>query len=183
MERLSDKNPCNTCTIDRQIGNPYRWQCECDRCQKPDNWKDECIEKLKQYEKIGTVEEIRSKMEELARWHSDRLNSRIKNEFAAMSTLICHNCDHKDEYIEELETEVEEYRAIGTVEECQLERERLIPKKAIIGKVFKTMGYYQCPICGGLLMQDEKFCNDCGQRTGWKNDLSDSRPKEPIHGA
>lgn len=75
---------------------------------------------INQYRVLGTVEEIRSKMEELTRWHSDRLNSRIKNEFAAMSTLICHNCDHKDEYIEELEAEIEEYRAIGTVEECRV---------------------------------------------------------------
>ena len=36
-----------------------------------------------------------------------------------MSTSICHNCDHKDDYIEELEAEVEEYRKIGTVEECR----------------------------------------------------------------
>lgn len=47
MERLSDKNPCDTCAVDRQIGNPYRHQCECDRCLKPERWKDECIKKLK----------------------------------------------------------------------------------------------------------------------------------------
>ena len=64
--------------------------------------------------------------------------------------------------------EIQQYRAIGTVEECRMAKERLIPKKAIIGKVFKTMGYYQCPICGGLLMRDEKFCNDCGQRIEWQ---------------
>lgn len=64
--------------------------------------------------------------------------------------------------------EIQQYRSIGTVEECQMAKERMIPKKSVIGKVFKTMGYYQCPICGGLLMRDEKFCNDCGQRIGWK---------------
>lgn len=30
------------------------------------------------------------------------------------STLICHNCDHKDEYIEELEAEAEELKAVNT---------------------------------------------------------------------
>lgn len=27
------------------------------------------------------------------------------------------------------------------------------------------MGYYQCPVCRGLLMRDEKFCNDCGRES------------------
>ncbi len=64
--------------------------------------------------------------------------------------------------------QLSEYREVGTVEECRLAKERLIPKKAVIGKIFKTMGYYQCPICGGLLMRNEKFCNDCGQRISWQ---------------
>lgn len=52
MEKLSDKNPCNVCAADRQTGNPYRHQCECDRCLKPGRWKDECIKKLKEYEDL-----------------------------------------------------------------------------------------------------------------------------------
>ena len=57
-------------------------------------------------------------LEEVQRWHTSVINPNIKNEFANTSTQICHNCDHKDEYIEELEAEVEPYRAIGTVKEC-----------------------------------------------------------------
>lgn len=49
-ERLTDKNPCNDCKIDRQIGNPNRWECECDRCSKPYEWKNDCIKKLAEYE-------------------------------------------------------------------------------------------------------------------------------------
>ena len=49
-ERLSDKNPCNSCKVDRQIGNPNRWQCECSRCDKPNDWKNDCIKKLAEYE-------------------------------------------------------------------------------------------------------------------------------------
>lgn len=49
-ERLSNKNPCNACKVDRQIGNPNRWQCECDRCDKPNDWKNDCIKKLAEYE-------------------------------------------------------------------------------------------------------------------------------------
>lgn len=49
-EQLSNKNPCNSCGADRQIGNPNRWQCECDRCKKPNSWKNECVKKLAEYE-------------------------------------------------------------------------------------------------------------------------------------
>ena len=49
-ERLSNKNPCNSCGADRQIGNPNRWECECSRCDKPNDWKNNCIKKLSEYE-------------------------------------------------------------------------------------------------------------------------------------
>lgn len=58
-------------------------------------------------------------LEENQRWHISEVNPNIKNVFANLSTQICHNCDHKDEYIEELEAEIEQYRAIGTPEECR----------------------------------------------------------------
>ena len=51
-------------------------------------------------------------LEEIRRWHTSVVNPNIKNEFANRSTQICVNCDHKDEYIEELEAEVEPYRAL-----------------------------------------------------------------------
>lgn len=63
-------------------------------------------------------------LEEIQRWHTSEVNPNIKNVFANMSTQICHNCDHKDEYIEELEAEIEQYRAIGTVEECRTAMEK-----------------------------------------------------------
>lgn len=51
-------------------------------------------------------------LEEVQRWHTSVINPNIKNEFANTSTQICHNCDHKDEYIEELEADVDPYRAL-----------------------------------------------------------------------
>lgn len=54
-----------------------------------------------------TIEALSANLEtankELERWHTDKINDKIKNPFAWTSTLCCHNCDHKDEYIEELE--------------------------------------------------------------------------------
>ena len=83
------------------------------------------LEEIQEYRKIGTLEEVKAAYAELSRWHTDKVNENIKNVFANTSTLICHNCDHKDEYIEELEFEVCEYEAIGTVEEMQELKERM----------------------------------------------------------
>lgn len=63
--------------------------------------------------------------------------------------------------------EIQQYRAIGTVDECWEARERQRANKPIKGRVFKSLGYYQCPICGGLLMLNEKFCSECGQFIDW----------------
>lgn len=43
MENIMNQRPCNTCNADRQIGNPDRWQCECDRCTKIGQWRNEAI--------------------------------------------------------------------------------------------------------------------------------------------
>ena len=96
-------------------------------------------------------------LEEIQRWHTSVVNPNIKNEFANRSTQICVNCDHKDEYIEELEAEVEEYRAIGTPEECRaaVEKQTAIPREIIEGKYF-------CQKCHNL-MPYPGYCG-CGQK-------------------
>ena len=87
------------------------------------------LEEIQQYLAIGKPKEVKQKLEELERWHTYRLAINVKNPFAKMSTSICHNCDHKDDYIEELEAEVEEYRKIGTLEECRAAVEKQKVKK------------------------------------------------------
>lgn len=84
--------------------------------------ENEAIEKIKY--RMHTAEHVTGEggmedlemavnaLEEIQRWHTSVVNPNIKNEFANRSTQICVNCDHKDEYIEELEAEVELYRAL-----------------------------------------------------------------------
>lgn len=84
--------------------------------------ENEAIEKIKY--RMHTVEQVAGEggmedlemavnaLEEIQRWHTSVVNPNVKNEFANRSTQICVNCDHKDEYIEELEAEVEPYRAL-----------------------------------------------------------------------
>ncbi|MCI9190535.1 MAG: hypothetical protein HFH84_13180 [Lachnospiraceae bacterium] len=61
---------------------------------------------------------------------------------------------------------LEEYIAIGTVEECREARERQIPKKPIHD------GLYACPNCHTLMLQGTfeargKCCKECGQVLDW----------------
>ena len=134
------------------------------------------FEELEQYRAIGNVEEIKANMEELKRWHTDKTNPKIKNVFANTSTLLCHNCDHKDDYIEDmkdyiekLEAEIDEYRTIGTVEECRAAVEKQIAKKVTV-VLFGPISYpASCPTCRknikGYL--NKKHCPHCGQKLDW----------------
>lgn len=84
--------------------------------------ENEAIERIKY--RMHTVEQVVGEsgmedlemaikaLEEVQRWRTSVINPKIKNVFANTSTQICQNCDHKDEYIEELEAEVEPYRAL-----------------------------------------------------------------------
>lgn len=107
-------------------------------------------------------------LEEIQRWHTSVVNPNIKNEFANRSTQICHNCDHKDEYIEELEAEVEEYRTIGTPEECRAAVEKQIPYKPSRKKLVWGIGKCKC----GVEFLDRKtgFCGNCGQKLDWEDE-------------
>lgn len=99
--------------IGRVRSNKYLMRSETDYIIK-------APEEVQQYRALGTVEKLTDNMEELKRWHTDKIAPNAKNPFAYTSTLICHNCDHKDDYIEELESEVAEYRAIGEISTCRV---------------------------------------------------------------
>ena len=82
----------------------------------PIDGKDKCYS-IEQYQEAKTA--AIEALEEVKRWRTSVVNPRIKNVFANRSTQICQNCDHKDEYIEELEAEIEQYQKSGTPKECQ----------------------------------------------------------------
>ena len=93
--------------IETEMSQPCDEPCkdvyDCESCRSHHKHLVECLEELKKYRAIGTVEEIKANMEEVKRWHTDKTNPKIKNVFANTSTLICHSCDYKDDYIEDLE--------------------------------------------------------------------------------
>ena len=54
--------------------------------------------------------------------------------------------------------EVQQYRAIGTIEECREAVDKMKPKKTAI----EAIKVHICPVCGFGGIYD--FCGNCGQR-------------------
>lgn len=68
-----------------------------------------------------------------------------------------------DEAIKALE-EVQQYRAIGTPEECREAVEKMKPKKTAI----EAIKVHICPVCGFSGIYD--YCGNCGQRVQMLSD-------------
>ena len=63
--------------------------------------------------------------------------------------------------------EIQQYRAIGTVEECREAREKQTPKKSIriiVGAHDSTDG---CPVCKKTFYEKVNFCSRCGNAIAW----------------
>mgnify|MGYP003469540549 CR=1 FL=1 len=74
--------------------------------------------------------------------------------------------------------ELEQYRAIGTPDECRAAVEKQKAKKPVEMKPTDKLlnGYFVCPICGGLVGMDEysnKYCGCCGQKLDWGDENDD----------
>ena len=60
--------------------------------------------------------------------------------------------------------EVQQYRAIGTVNECREAVEKMKPKKTAM----ETIKVHICPVCGFGGIYD--YCGNCGQRVQMLSD-------------
>lgn len=68
--------------------------------------------------------------------------------------------------------EVEQYRALGTVEELKEAREKQVAKKPIMKTVVfcdEAEDAYVCSACEGesLLFEGQPYCENCGQALKW----------------
>ena len=86
--------------------------------------------------------------------------------------------------------EIQQYRKIGTVEECREAREKQMPKapkdslkiEPIIDESgayvdADTTVYILCPNCGELVGMDEdidRFCRECGQAIQWNENTEEN---------
>ena len=60
--------------------------------------------------------------------------------------------------------EVQQYRAIGTIEECRVAVDKMKPKKTAI----EAIKVHICPVCGFGGIYD--YCGNCGQRVQMLSD-------------
>ena len=69
--------------------------------------------------------------------------------------------------------DIQQYRAIGTPEECQAAVEKQKAKKPI--EPDEEYGTFKCPNCGGLIFTEDRFethkyCLLCGQKLDWSDE-------------
>lgn len=87
--------------------------------------------------------------------------------------------DHAEDVNEALEIakqaleEIQQYRQIGTVEECRADSEKQSPKKPriLVSRGGKGGKYCVCPSCGGVIGKYIPFCRSCGQAIQWDENL------------
>lgn len=103
----------------------------------------------------------------------------IAKEEPNVSPLFYKGREEKADTILTMIEELQQYRAIGTPEECKAAREKQMPKRP---KEYEDK-YYGCPTCGNVLLHKwEKYpdklmdksngllyCLGCGQKLDWRN--------------
>lgn len=71
--------------------------------------------------------------------------------------------------------EIQQYRAIGTVEECRDAMERKMAKKPLSRTHCKdgnhplSQDIGRCPSCNSIIAEDMIWCDDCGQKLDWSD--------------
>lgn len=93
----------------------------------------------------------------------------------------CKECAEQHKQLAEWLEELQQYRAIGTVEECRETMERRTPKKPNVwGDGYDDNGdliydMYDCPECGKsyeLDYQEHKYCPKCGKAIDWSEETT-----------
>ena len=75
--------------------------------------------------------------------------------------------------------EIQQYRKIGTVEECREAREKQMPKKivyeseSVFSNGFSHYRMGKCPMCNKYYNSNDevKYCPKCGQAIKWNENL------------
>lgn len=114
----------------------------------------------------------------------EKANVEIKKTIDSLEFLIDEDCsDTQFDYIEEIEsaikalTELQQYHAIGTLEECRTAREKQMPKKPYhISQVDDNdNANVECPVCHATAdyavnVIKRGHCWKCGQLLDWSDE-------------
>ena len=116
---------------------------------------------------------------ELIKTHIEECEERIGRILGYMETAEDANTKFCERNVEVLKSvvialeELQQYRAIGTIEEFKALKEKATPKKPIDRTVCKdgiiTFGDVgTCPNCGHIVAEDMFVCEDCFQVLDWE---------------
>lgn len=97
----------------------------------------------------------------------------IAKEEPNVSPLLYRGREEKADTILAMLQELEQYRAIGTVEECRAAVEKQKAKRPDGGRDIDGKDYLICPNCCAIVADGEwtaKFCPDCGQKLDWSGE-------------
>lgn len=105
----------------------------------------------------------------------EKANVEIKKTIDSLEFLIDEDCsDTQFDYIEEIKsvikalTELQQYHAIGTPEDCRAAREKQIAKNP---DFTEDKEFALCPCCNGKgLLNKQKYCDNCGQKLDWSDE-------------
>lgn len=84
--------------------------------------------------------------------------------------------------VENIFKEIQQYREIGTVEECREGVEKQKPKNPKLRYKPRFLGktMYTCPKCGNCCLEEfanerqrNNYCWDCGQKLNWDENLEE----------
>lgn len=64
--------------------------------------------------------------------------------------------------------EIQQYRAIGTVEELQALKEKSEPREIAEHNFQDEPHHYLCPNCRNIVNYGQKYCEECGQHLDWE---------------
>ena len=75
--------------------------------------------------------------------------------------------------IDDAMLELEQYRVIGTVEECRASVEKQTAAKPLVGMDAYGNDYAICRECSAILSDGEwfaQYCPDCGKKVDWSDE-------------
>ena len=179
--------------LQEMIGIPFEEFAELCKQEIPEECKnpskaiiltDDDVDKWHQYKAIGTVEDIQKVLSFLGDENKRSIIDDLKllNQYKEIGTV--EGCKRaieisKENYYLYLEykAKVQEYEAIGTVEEFKALKEKNEPKKplpidyenyiGIIANAKFLKGAYWCPNCKHTV-RSGVYCDDCGQALDWE---------------
>lgn len=116
-----------------------------------------------------TIDEAISHAREVAEKKRRKAKLSPKDSFNVHIKSDCLQCAQEHEQLAKWLEELQQYRAIGTPEECRAAVEKQTAKLVIDNTPTEDSVWYQCPTCKGDLTTIRGFyCQYCGQKLHWR---------------